>query len=297
MTPAKSMLPKERSKRSTRELLLEVRNNLAVPSDTTILALEKGAPFEFEDFNIYESAGVKTDLDPISHPLEGYWSMMCFRSNGSMVPRLGLLHFVLAVAPDGSVTGSGEAFAGKLLLTGTAAEVDEGSSTHSLDLKMIIDNVEVDYFLHGVHNAERDVVTGPWANKDRPQASRYAARTFTMRRTPADIHRFRCDLNLETETDSSVLAKKRWKFATDAARFRVQIKNFSWEYLRARFTERRLWLDLIVAFWQKLLPTDRIDLFCTLTGQYAPWQSRLFQAIARYLDRRDYKGKVYVLVS
>lgn len=464
VTPAKNTLLKMRTKQSTRELLLEMRyksQELVVPSNTTILALEKGSPLEFEDLNIYESASAETDpSNTISHPLEGYWSMVCFDSDNDLFPALGLFHFILSVAPDGSITGSGEAYVGKLQLTGTTALSTEGSSVYALELKMVIDSVamdhgEPDYVFHGTHNPERDVVAGSWESVDRPsetppeasaqqiagaaqeggtseaaqdsevgqsflapsngttepvsantppeaethadtvvqdtqtlnasdgvvsdeqqahsndtsrnghsdtgadqdndrpqlqatndeakgsdnttpadndnsstlgraqdpqaqtqttddvaengeevnvshakeEVSPPALNTFSMRRTPADMRRFRRSLNLDTEIDLSVLAKNRWKFAIEATKFRVQLKNLSWEYVRARFSERRLWLNLTVAFWQDVLPQARIDLMCALTGECAPWQSRLYEAIAHYLNPREYLFKMYALVS
>lgn len=124
-----------------------------------------------------------------------------------------------------------------------------------------------------------------------------ALNTFSMRRTPADMRRFRRDLNLDTEADPSIMARNRWTFAIEATKFQVQIKNLSWEYVRARFAERRLWLDLTVAFWQNLLPSDRIDLMCALTGIYGPSQSRLYEVIANYLNPRGYPFKTYVLLA
>ncbi|KAF5325408.1 hypothetical protein D9619_010005 [Psilocybe cf. subviscida] len=472
-TPAKNTLIKARTKRSTRELLLEMRyksDEEAVPPDNTILALEKGAPLEFEDLNVYENASANTDPDHVVHPVEGYWSVTFLDSDGDFFPILGLFHFVLTVAADGSITGSGESYVGRLKITGTSVPPEEGSS-QSVELRMVVDNSEVDYLFHGTHNPERDVVTGSWEKVDRVQETPpeapaedtadgvqegvsgevaadtwpgtitpndgdseanesleadvvtsednaqqttvsdvstdevttddapsaqddaktptqidtaaedhqtssttesivedkqqvasndsstpggtetvaendqpqeitkvaegsedstseedndseaepaedsqtsddavetaegaddanepedegpQALNTFSMRRTPAHMYRFRRNLNLDSETDSSVMAKNRWKFATEATKFQVQTKTFSWEYVRARFAERRLWLDLTVAFWQNLLPSDRIDVMCALTGEYAPSQSRLYETIANYLNPRGYPFK------
>lgn len=245
---------------------------------------------------MYESAGVKTDSGHASHPLEGYWSVTCL-SSGALFSLLGLCHFVLSVASDGSITGRGEAYVGKLLLKGTTAKSIQGSSTYSLKLNMFVDNKKVDYFLHGVHNTERDIVTGSWDVAHSPQKTPPAPNTFSMRRTPADIHQIRHDLKLGLETNSSILSRNRWRFAIEATLFRVQSKNFSWKYVQARFAKRRLWLDLTIAFWQKQLPEDRIHLMCALTGVYAPWNSRLYEAIAAYLYARRYAFRMYVLVS
>jgi hypothetical protein len=471
-----------KTKRSTHELILEMRykgEEAALPIDTSVLALEKGAPFKFEDLNVCEAPRATMDLVHVPHPMEGYWSLICFGSDGDYSPNLGLAHFVLSVAPDGSITGSGEAYLGPLKLTGTSISSGEGFPI-SVDLKMIVDNADSDYTFHGAHNPKRDTVTGSWdkvertqesapeatlavtdavgeqelvpdtfaqdtdpvqeaivpndnsgnsvdaskksepdvslagvdaqqidvadvptnevvigdesngqANKMTPtqagtavedvqtstvpeniangeqgpasyssmhdntvsvlennhhrqttnaaelsddknsaesgdpgisepnedtKASHVAAEnavgmqgaddsnvqdggsprvlgTFSMRRTPADMHRFRRRFNLDRVADPSVMAKNRWKFAIEAIRFQIQAKNMSWEHVRARFAERKLWQDLAVAFWRGLLPTDRLDLMCALTVEYAPSQSRLYEAIANFLNNRGYPFK------
>lgn len=289
--------------------------------DTTILALEKGFSFTFEHLNIGKATSVNTDAsNTISHPLEGYWSVRCFNSDNEFFPALGLLHFVLSVTSDGSITGFGEAYLGELRLTGTAASSDDGSLTHSLEFKMVIANAKADYFFHGTYNPERNIVTGTWEQVHHSQQNVSAEQTadaapegfeadsmekadsptlyiFVMRRTPVDVYRFRRNLNLDTATDSSVLAKARWKFAIEATRFQVQTKTFSWDYVRARFAEQRLWVNLWVAFWKELLPDDRIDTLYALTEVTTPSQSRLYHVIASYLYYRDYEFKMYVFIS
>jgi hypothetical protein len=371
-----------RPKRSTRGLILEMRykNEASLPLDTTILALEQGASFEFEDLQVYERAGAKTDPYYVPHPLEGYWSVKCFDSDG-FFPTLGMFDFNLAVASDGSITGSGESYVGQLNITGASVSPANGLNT-SVDLKMVIkhpDEYHV-YVFHGTHSPERDTITGSWDRVERPlesapeasavddkqqpasndimhddsesglendqpqemtnvaaeesngkksaegndpgilqpaedpqtphkladnavgiqevddcdvkeDVSPEAVNTFSMRRTPADIHRFRRNLNLDSEADPSVMAKNRWKFAIEATKFQVQVKNMSWEHVRARFAERRLWLDFAAAFWQNLLRPDRVDMMCALTEEYAPSQSRLYETIAKFLNDREYAFK------
>lgn len=482
ISPAKNSLAKMRTKRSTRELLLEMRyksSEAALSADTSVLALEKGAPFDFEDLNVYTAPRAKMDLDHVPHPLDGCWSASCFGSDGDFSPTLGLAHFVLSVAPNGSVTGFGEAYFGPLKLTGTSTYSGEGLPIF-VDLKVVINNADGDYVFHGTHNSERDTVTGSWDKVERTQESAPEAdpldtgatgaqegvpdavirdtkgvqdaivpgddnsnsiaaskksepdavvaevnaqqtnvadvptnegtigdepnaqvdtekptqadiavedtqtsttpgdivngelrtasndsthdvtrsalendppqetvnvtegsddkksagdsdpntsetaedlqtshevaetavgvqtaedsgvkkeespktlNTFSMRRTPEHLHRFRRNLNLDSEADPSVLAKNRWKFAIESTKFQVQARNMSWEYIRARFAERRLWLDLAVAFWQDLLPPDRIDIMCVLTVEYPPSQSRLYETIANFLNDRGYPFK------
>ncbi|KAF5325410.1 hypothetical protein D9619_010003 [Psilocybe cf. subviscida] len=170
--PAKNTLAQMRTKRSTRELFLEMRyrtEEAAVSLDTSILALEKGAPFEFEDLNVYESTSVMADPDRVPHPVEGYWSVICYDSDG-FFPTLGLFHFVLSIAPDGSITGSGESYVGQLKLTGTSVSSGEGLPI-SIELKMVADNEAFDYIFHGTHNSERDTATGTWEKVERAQES------------------------------------------------------------------------------------------------------------------------------
>lgn len=529
LKPAKNTLALMRTKRSTRELFLEMRYKdwYAVnPPDISILAHEEGTPFEFEDLNVYETASADTKSDHVPHPLDGYWSMTCRDANGDY-PTLGLFHFILSVAPDGSITGSGELYTAKLKLTGTFTAHGDGLPI-TMDLRMIGD-VDNDYIFHGTYNQERDIVTGSWEKADRsvdsadPEAEEDGANediqdnkpaddptaasdvngnptdasnssqanneiddpnaqqsnttsleteevavdsaptehedtevlaqadtpiedahtsretmkdpdqqpspsdesthdhigpavqddlppgvaadnegsedsdssasepvqdtqssddmikvaenaqgdddavviegetgvvlsdqpdktinspegsndmtseeskdsdtpelaaepevlgdvaenedlegaddpmdqvdespasldTFAMRRTPAHLHRFRRNINLDTDTDtdSSLLAKNRWKFAIAAIKFQVQKQSMSWEYVRTCFAERRLWLDLAVAFWLDLLPPNRVDFMCTLTMDYPPSQSRLYETIASFLNDRAYPYK------
>ncbi|KAF5325407.1 hypothetical protein D9619_010006 [Psilocybe cf. subviscida] len=480
ITPAKKTLIKMRTIRSTRELILGMRNKseeAAVVADVTILAFSRGAPLEFEDLNVYETASAQMGLEQISHPLEGYWSVECFDSDGDFFPALGLFHFVLSVASNGSITGSGESYDGCLKLTGTTSLSSAEGSFQSVELKMVVDDREFVYTFHGTHNSKRGTVKGSWERIEQfqeipvessakdsadeqqegvpnevmqntgpsqdiiassdcdsipvdagewlettsemdiqrsgfpdvstqevtldnapsvqegtkastpantvveevqtptqpeshgdgeqhtnssnisthddsgvalendhspeiisiseasdnmectgdndsetskptqdPQTSEdmsedadreddpdilenespKSLNTFSMRRTPAHIYRFRHDLILDSElgTDSSVMAKNRWKFAIEATIFQVQTRNMSWEYVQARFAERRLWFDLTVAYWRNLLALDRIILLCNLTWQYAPSQSRLYQTIAKYLNPREYPSKM-----
>lgn len=337
-------------KRTMHELLHEMPNKSGQPAalpDTTVLALTKGTPLGLEDLNLHGSTIVKTNQDIVPHPLDGYWSVT-FREDGYSFSELGLFHFMLSIASDGTVTGFGEAYFGKLRITGTVAFPDNELSTGSLELNVVVDDTadEQDdhYVLHGTHNAERDVVTGSWQEFDLEESLSKASGeqtagavqdtqqdqevlnlnnattdladagnaaedansedesflefgTFTMRRTPAHMYQLRRDSDLDSETDSSVLAKNRWKFAIEVTKFQVQIKNFSWEYIRARFVERRLWLDLTAAFDQDVLPDDRFDLMWDLTELYSPSQSRIYEAVSNYLSDREYGFKMYVLAA
>lgn len=450
---AENTLTKIWAKRSPREILFEMcdkSEEAAVQADTTVFPFENGVPLE--DFNIYDSASTATVPAHVPHPLTGYWSVKCFDSDGDLFLGLGLFHFALSVASDGSMIGTGESYVGRLKLTGTSAFSGEGFS-QSVKLKMVVDNSEVDYIFYGIHNPERDTVTGSWDKVERPQETSPEAsskgttdemhatarvntgkpleapsdvdfqdtgapdasthevafsgapnaevdsrtptqvddvveeaqtpnppkdiaagehlsdlhasgapddtyfalendlpqetknlsegsdnttsekdddshgsepsqdlqtsedaaenaddsgeqdeerlnplNTFSMRRTPAHMHRFRRDYNLDSKTDSSVMAKNRWSFAIKATLFQVQGRDMTWDYVRTRFAERKLWLDLTVLFWQNLLPIDRIGLMCTLTGEYGPSQSRIYETIAHYLNQRGYASKTYAIL-
>ncbi|KAF5325471.1 hypothetical protein D9619_010061 [Psilocybe cf. subviscida] len=110
---------------------------------------------------------------------------------------------------------------------------------------------------------------------------------FSFTRTSAEVFRYRAHL-ISTENESLSNGRRRWIFAIEAVRYQVQAKRFSWDHIRRKFAERKLWVSLTLKFCRGLLATGESDIVCRITGEYHPAEGRLYENLTGFLNERLY---------
>lgn len=213
----------------------------------------------------------------MSHPLGGYWCGVCLDAADKVSGEMGLVHFSLSVASDGTLSGTGECYRGSFGISGHVAQNPANGFLQNVDLKILYETS-----ILGVYDAGRDRMYGNWANG-----------RFSFTRTSAEIFKYRVYLS-STENSSLSEGRRRWIFATEAIRHQVQAKQFSWDHVRKKFAERKLWVSLTLKHYRNRLATEETDIMHRLIGEYHPAEARLYRILAYFLDQRLYAFKVYV---
>ncbi|KAF5325476.1 hypothetical protein D9619_010064 [Psilocybe cf. subviscida] len=114
-----------------------------------------------------------------------------------------------------------------------------------------------------------------------------ASGRFSFTRTSAEVFKYRAHLTSE-ENASLSDGRKRWNFATEAIRYQVRAKRFSWNHVRRKFAERKLWVTLSLKYLRSILAMGESDTLWRIVGGYHPAEGRLYDILSEFLDQRLY---------
>lgn len=306
VSASKNTLYKTRSKRSQQEILKDFYKDARTEYQPHqgILVFPEAPQLSYTPTNVHTSADLPPDQ--AHHTVAGYWSGIQSFSEDT-ASWMGLFHLTVTASADGILSGSGEAYAGRLNMSGTIETTSQGSVS-AVVLYITCEDAEL--WFSGFYNSDKETITGDWNLDENAQVSsprqstlRSGAQSgqmskdtdantkkrFLMTRCPVDYVRYA----KMTDAGSTSVARQRWIFAIEATRHQVSKKD-PWRYALTRLAEHKLWVRLSIKLaWNGVLPAKEGDVFNKMKAEYHPAQARFFEEIADFLDSMSYARKRY----
>uniref|UniRef100_A0A8H8CIU2 Uncharacterized protein n=1 Tax=Psilocybe cubensis TaxID=181762 RepID=A0A8H8CIU2_PSICU len=245
--------------------------------DTSILVYGPGKPFEFT-----ECDHTLPPPDSRTHPLQDAW-------HGST-----LQIYIKSFNADMTFTGTGEAINFTADIVGKVVPISQENPKGCLMVYFrgrLPDELDlVDILFKGMYDPDRDIIEGETASYDGYDVDSIASLTFdtsvsqpvTFGRARPYATRFRWLLN-ESSDNSSNIARRRWKFATQATLLKVQADMNSVKIVQRGLQDHRNW-------HRKLknagLDDPELDFLKTEMMNYPPENVRLYASLYTYLYAR-----------
>jgi hypothetical protein len=232
------------------------------------------------------------DLDkraPKAHPsLEGEWTGHAFYNDlgGSQ----GLMQiFIMTAAADGTFRGHGCDYHGAFDVCGRM-----GENKSDLEMNFVreemgpLDGGNIPVTCKASLDITRESVVGLWGT-DRDQSKG----EINLLRIPASAHRFRYSPKAFEESQ----ARARWSFAVGAVLYNVRRRLWSWRFFKARFAERRRFIELYYCWhfadnYDGLNEAEQAELK-DLERNLAPADTHFYRSISR----SQFKSSLHMLVT
>ncbi|KDR82341.1 hypothetical protein GALMADRAFT_237605 [Galerina marginata CBS 339.88] len=277
-------------------------SNRNEPLDVSILVKGLGPTFEYEDPDLKYS---EAPLGHSPHPIEGEWIGACTLDDLNIAHQ-GSFQCIIGPVVDNKISGKGTTYSGLAniegLVVGTA---NEGCLDGLVNVSFSIVSSGETLVCQGRFDSGKNIIEGKWsvgdmaepppkdgdANskvQDDDDGDKLQGRFYFTRISP-DIFRFQYLLDGPFSDPSWTIARKRWAFATEAVLFQTQCRMGSWNFFRARISERRRWIELRIRGPVTLELTKEL---LRLSSSIPPIIARLYDELVMYLASRliEYLG-------
>ncbi|KDR79356.1 hypothetical protein GALMADRAFT_265823 [Galerina marginata CBS 339.88] len=278
------------------------------PLDTSILFKGLGPSFEFEEVDLKPS---EAPPEHNRHSIEGEWIGVCICSNSPDIAFRGSFQFIIGPVVDGMITGKGVTYASPVSIEGKVGTAADGCTDGVVSISLtILEPHCSDIVCEGQFDPGQKTIKGTWSAKStlvdgnangvndngggNVSDSQGEAGHLYIAMISPDIFRFRYFLDGPSSDPSWTIARKRWAFAIKAVLFQTQSRMGSWDFFKARISERRRWIELYSReMLDDDLPTTRGFMtnqqeveYSHLCWSIPPNTARIYEKLASYLHPR-----------
>ena len=222
----------------------------------------------------------------VSNPIQGTWTGHCLRwDDGKPISYALRVSFrVPSISEPLKFVGKGEEYTGTFDCTGDVVTQDS-----ALKFVFVItdDSDGLSRMCTGILDFRSDIITAHWSTGRRDDSGEDGFhRPFSLRRTPPALLRYRYTPDQFSEDP----VRSRWSFACSASLHQAQQKLWSRAFFKARFVERKRFVELTTRSLivhmgltpQNPLSTAEKGELDYLRRELNPSEARFYQALAEF---------------